>query len=229
MTLVWGADAVKKQWLQVTVLPTPATGLAQPDVFYFGNALGETGNSVADARVTGADALRVLGNVSTSAAISNRFDMTATAGWTADRLLILGNLAALDPLILLSPTGGAAIHARPPPVGHEFRITDVRRVPFGMRIGWRSVGSRVAVWTAESPLDEEWTMDRVVDSGEAPGNAMEVILPHSSSKGQLGLSVSGADRRLGAAQGRGLGGTEAAVAGRRVAPSGFRGDSRRNA
>jgi hypothetical protein len=181
VTLVWGADAVKKQWLQVTVLPTPATGLAQPDVFYFGNALGETGNSVADARVTGADALRVLGNTSASAAISNRFDINRDGRvGAADRLLILGNLAALDPLILLSPTGGAAIHASPPPVGHEFRITDLRRVPSGMRVGWRSTGSRVLIWTAESPGAKEWTMDRIVGAGEAPGSPVEVVLPLES-------------------------------------------------
>jgi len=36
-------QAVAKQWLQVTVLPTPNTGLSEPDVFYFGNALGESG------------------------------------------------------------------------------------------------------------------------------------------------------------------------------------------
>jgi len=36
-------EAVAKQWLQVTVLDTVNTGLAEPDVFYFGNAVGESG------------------------------------------------------------------------------------------------------------------------------------------------------------------------------------------
>jgi len=36
-------QAVAKQWLQVTVLPTPNTGLSEHDLFYFGNALGESG------------------------------------------------------------------------------------------------------------------------------------------------------------------------------------------
>ena len=37
--------------LQVMVLPTPNTGLTDPDVFYFGNAVGETGNIVGNTEV----------------------------------------------------------------------------------------------------------------------------------------------------------------------------------
>jgi len=36
-------QAVAKNWLQVTVLATANTGLDEPDVFYFGNAVGESG------------------------------------------------------------------------------------------------------------------------------------------------------------------------------------------
>jgi len=36
-------QAVAKQWLQVTVKATANTGLAEPDVFYFGSAVGESG------------------------------------------------------------------------------------------------------------------------------------------------------------------------------------------
>jgi len=53
VTLIWpdydpvnpdpATQAVAKQWLQVTVLNTANTGLAEPDVFYFGNALGDSG------------------------------------------------------------------------------------------------------------------------------------------------------------------------------------------
>ena len=44
-----------KKWLRVTVRATPATGLTAPDVFYFGNAVGESGNSNTDAVVNGTD------------------------------------------------------------------------------------------------------------------------------------------------------------------------------
>ena len=53
--LIWNDGAIVGQWLQVTVKATPATGLETPDVFYFGNAVGETGNSAADAIVDATD------------------------------------------------------------------------------------------------------------------------------------------------------------------------------
>jgi len=61
ITLVWADDdpytpqrepgSTSKQWLQVTVLDTAATGLPAPDVFYFGNAIGESGNSAQETNV----------------------------------------------------------------------------------------------------------------------------------------------------------------------------------
>jgi len=39
VTIIWPDNAIAKQWLQVTVLPTANTGLAAADVFYFGNAV----------------------------------------------------------------------------------------------------------------------------------------------------------------------------------------------
>ena len=53
--IVWADNAIQNEWLQVTVNPTVATGLTTPDVFYFGNAIGETGNSATDAIVDGMD------------------------------------------------------------------------------------------------------------------------------------------------------------------------------
>ncbi len=45
ITLIWEDNVLGRQWLQVTVLATADTWLAEDDVFYFGNAIGETGNS----------------------------------------------------------------------------------------------------------------------------------------------------------------------------------------
>jgi hypothetical protein len=55
VTLIWPDGAIQKQWLQVSVLATPATGLPAASVFYFGNAVGETGNSTTNAIVSSAD------------------------------------------------------------------------------------------------------------------------------------------------------------------------------
>jgi hypothetical protein len=41
--LVWPNQAIKNTWLQVTVAANANTGLATPDVFYFGSAVGDSG------------------------------------------------------------------------------------------------------------------------------------------------------------------------------------------
>jgi hypothetical protein len=50
------------------------TGLKADDVFYFGNAVGESGNSTSDAVVNGVDRLAAKQNRTASALVSNRFD-----------------------------------------------------------------------------------------------------------------------------------------------------------
>jgi hypothetical protein len=55
VTLIWPDGTIARTWLQVTVLATANTGLVSPDVFYFGNAVGEVGNTTANAIVTAAD------------------------------------------------------------------------------------------------------------------------------------------------------------------------------
>ncbi|HYW80867.1 MAG TPA: hypothetical protein VE890_14900, partial [Thermoguttaceae bacterium] len=51
----WPDNAIENQWLRVTVLATPATGLLTPDVFYFGNAIGEAGDQSINAIVNATD------------------------------------------------------------------------------------------------------------------------------------------------------------------------------
>jgi len=72
VTVIWAAndldgvveanEAVAKGWLEVTVLATGTTGLAEADVFYFGNAVGETGDSASHAQVNALDAGGVRDN-----------------------------------------------------------------------------------------------------------------------------------------------------------------------
>ena len=47
--------AITNGWLQVTVLANNNTGLTEDDVFYFGNAIGESGNDPTNAVVNLAD------------------------------------------------------------------------------------------------------------------------------------------------------------------------------
>ena len=55
ITLIWANGAIQKQWLEVTVKADAVTGLTSPDVFYFGNAIGESGNSPSNTFVDGTD------------------------------------------------------------------------------------------------------------------------------------------------------------------------------
>jgi hypothetical protein len=45
VVLVWSDGSIKNQWLQVTILANANTNLAAPSVFYFGNLVGDTGDS----------------------------------------------------------------------------------------------------------------------------------------------------------------------------------------
>ena len=78
VTILWQDGAIQKQWLQVTVKATANTGLAADDVFYFGNAIGETGNSATDAEVTPTDEIAVRNNPASisvnPAELDNQYD-----------------------------------------------------------------------------------------------------------------------------------------------------------
>ena len=71
ITVIWADGAIVGQWLEVTYIPAL-------DVFYFGNAIGETGNPATDAQVTPTDEVYVRNNPATlavsSASIENAWD-----------------------------------------------------------------------------------------------------------------------------------------------------------
>ncbi len=85
ITLVWPDNAIPNgNWLQVT-LKTETSGLAAPDVFYFGSAMGETGNNAwspaPDGKVSSLDAaLTRLNNSSfATVGIENAYDFNRDA------------------------------------------------------------------------------------------------------------------------------------------------------
>ena len=60
VTLTWPDGAIRNKWLRVIVPTATTTGLAAPDVFAYGNLVGEVGDAVADtARVTTVDLFAV--------------------------------------------------------------------------------------------------------------------------------------------------------------------------
>ncbi|MBN2473708.1 MAG: lamin tail domain-containing protein [Pirellulales bacterium] len=110
ITIVWDDYAIARQWLQVTVLPTSNTGLAERDVFYFGNAVGESGNGTADAKVNATDMLLARNNPRNflnPAAIDFPYDFDRDGRVNATDMLIARNNQThfLNALRLISVPG----------------------------------------------------------------------------------------------------------------------------
>ncbi len=116
VTITWADNDIQKQWLQVTVLATAETGLAEADVFYFGNAIGESGNSALDAKVDANDMLAIRSNPRSfldPAPIDFAYDLNRDARVNATDMLIARDnqthfLNALK-LITVPEGGGAAV------------------------------------------------------------------------------------------------------------------------
>jgi len=91
ITLTWADGTIKNQWLQVKVLDTANTGLPSADVFYFGNAVGESGDSAADAKVNAADVFLTRNNphnLLNPAPIEFRYDFNRDGRVNATDMLI---------------------------------------------------------------------------------------------------------------------------------------------
>ena len=75
ITLIWDDNVIENEWLQVTMLAQPHLELTANDVFYYGNSIGDTGNSPTDADVTAGDVLATRSNISASPeSMTNLYD-----------------------------------------------------------------------------------------------------------------------------------------------------------
>ena len=74
VTLTLPNRAVVNRWLEVTVKANANTGLAAPDVFYFGNMVGDTGNDAISARVSVMDWQRTRAAGPRLATVTGSFD-----------------------------------------------------------------------------------------------------------------------------------------------------------
>ncbi|NQU21078.1 MAG: proprotein convertase P-domain-containing protein, partial [Candidatus Nealsonbacteria bacterium] len=110
VTLTWPAGTIRNTWLQVTV-NAANLGLPSNDVFYFGNAVAEAGDSHADAKVTAADLLLARNNprgLGTAAEVDFRYDYNRDAAVDATDVLLARNsrTSFLDALKLIDLSGG---------------------------------------------------------------------------------------------------------------------------
>jgi hypothetical protein len=105
VTILWADNAIQKQWLQVILKATSNTGLAAADVFYFGNAIGETGNSTANAIVNATDEILARNNPAfiPPATITNPYDFNRDKAVNAtDQIIARNNTTFLDALKLIT-------------------------------------------------------------------------------------------------------------------------------
>ncbi|NQU19748.1 MAG: hypothetical protein HQ567_00585, partial [Candidatus Nealsonbacteria bacterium] len=95
VAITFADNAIHNTWLQVTVGPTAQCPLPTADVFYFGNAVSEAGDSTADARVTTTDLLLARNNprdlISGPAAITLPYDFDRDGHVNATDVLLARN------------------------------------------------------------------------------------------------------------------------------------------
>jgi hypothetical protein len=89
--ILWADFAILNTWLEVAVAANGNTGLAQSDTFYFGSAVGETGNSASNAQVTATDFLNTLNFIFTTSgptSITTAYDFNRDGAVNAQDFLI---------------------------------------------------------------------------------------------------------------------------------------------
>jgi hypothetical protein len=72
--LTWPDHAIENTWVEISVLATAATALEDPVSFYYGNAVGESGNSSADGLVDWGDVWGPTMGSNDPVGIDNPFD-----------------------------------------------------------------------------------------------------------------------------------------------------------
>lgn len=109
ITIDWPDGAIQNQWLQVTVKAEAKTGLANPDVFYFGNAVGETGDSPSDAQVTMADLTGITTHprsIFSPATIVDHYDINRDRSVNANDAILARQNQAASLALFTAPGGG---------------------------------------------------------------------------------------------------------------------------
>ena len=94
VVIIWNPNDIQKTWLQVTVAANSDTGLIAPDVFYFANALADSGTGNNTTALTNAtDELAARTNaLFTGAFITDPYDYNRDGRVNAtDRLLARNN------------------------------------------------------------------------------------------------------------------------------------------
>jgi hypothetical protein len=151
VTLIWADRAIINQWLEVTVLGGGNTGLAADDVFYIGNAVGQTDG---DGDVDAADfstLKRELGQSGGIGTLNADFDASGRVD-LADFAIMrraFGNSAQAP---VFPPTGALAAAAEPM-VASPVAASSVKESGVDLLAEFADFGDRVAAGD-DAPVDD---------------------------------------------------------------------------
>jgi len=100
--LIWADSAPKNTWLQVTVNATEHTGLAVPDVFYFGSLIANSGvgDTYAFATTTVEDELAAHDHQASNVGITNPYDYNRDGSVDVNDELLAQTIATTSPTAL---------------------------------------------------------------------------------------------------------------------------------
>jgi hypothetical protein len=108
--ITWPNGAVRNTWLRVTVKPGDRTGLVDPDVFAFGNLVGDTGGRAG--RVDALDVAAVRRGLTSLAGVSDPLDVNRDA--QVNGLDVMAVRRGIGKTIPMAPMPAFAAAAAPP-------------------------------------------------------------------------------------------------------------------
>jgi ELWxxDGT repeat protein len=91
--ITWPDGALRNTWLHVTVKANTNTGLAQPDVFYFGNLIGESGDRLQGALAVGAADLALTRRAAARRAAFSAAPITSRVDFNRDGYVTASDVA----------------------------------------------------------------------------------------------------------------------------------------
>jgi ELWxxDGT repeat protein len=136
VTLTWADGAIRNTWLRVTVKANANTGLTTPDVFHFGNLVGEVGDATSPRRVGTFDLAalrRAFTRAGATAALASPYDLNRDGRVNA--LDLAAARTNLFQTLRTIPTPPAAITAAtsfaptPPSPRHDLPRRDAYGLP----------------------------------------------------------------------------------------------------
>jgi hypothetical protein len=149
ITITWPDGAIQNEWLEVTVLAA-GLGLADDAVFYWGNAIGESGDTASHALVNVTDALAVLAHPRSPldpASLADRYDFNRDGLVDAvDVTIVLQHMTSpLSALRLIAPVSAQEAAAHDAAMAESSSREPVRPLPLERRAVGRDVAAAAAL------------------------------------------------------------------------------------